>query len=57
MRCSGEYVAEDPLNFTGQYQGSDTVLPADAPFAEDKYEELTYRPYSLEALGSGSQAP
>jgi hypothetical protein len=26
------------------------VLPADAPYADDKCEELTYRNYSLEAL-------
>lgn len=38
-----EYVAEDPLYYTDQYVGSDTVLPADAPFAEDRCEELTYR--------------
>jgi len=45
-----DYTAEDPVNFTDQYAGSDTVYPADAPYAEDKCEELTYRNYSLEAL-------
>jgi hypothetical protein len=45
-----DYTAEDPVNFTDQYAGSDTVLPADAPYAEDRCEELTYRNYSLEAL-------
>jgi hypothetical protein len=45
-----DYVAEDPVNFTDQYTGSDIVLPADAPYAEDRCEELTYRNYSLEAL-------
>ena len=44
-----DYVAEDPVYFTDQYAGSDTVLPADAPFAEDRCEELTYRNYSQEA--------
>lgn len=44
-----EYVAEDPVYFTDRYVGADTVLPADAPFAEDRCEELTYRNYSLEA--------
>jgi hypothetical protein len=50
MALKRDYVAEDPVNFTDQYAGSDTVLPADAPFAEDRCEELTYRNYSLEAL-------
>jgi hypothetical protein len=41
-----DYVAEDPVYFTDQYAGSDTVLLADAPFAVDRCEELTYRNYS-----------
>jgi hypothetical protein len=44
-----DYVAEDPIHFTDQYAGSDTVLPADAPFAVDRCEDLTYRNYSEEA--------
>jgi len=47
-----DYTAEDPVNFTDQYAGSDIVFPADAPYAEDRCEELTYRNYSLEALES-----
>jgi hypothetical protein len=41
-----DYVAEDPVSFTDQYTGSDIVMPADAPFAEDRCEDLTYRNYS-----------
>ncbi|MDX1561813.1 MAG: DUF6152 family protein [Gammaproteobacteria bacterium] len=37
---SREYVAEDPLYFADAYVDSDTVLPADAPFAVDRCEEL-----------------
>jgi len=37
-----EYVAEDPLYFSDQYTGSDTVLPADAPFAVDQCKELAH---------------
>jgi hypothetical protein len=48
MALKRDYVAEDPANFTDQYAGSDIVLPADAPFAEDRCEELTYRNYSRE---------
>jgi hypothetical protein len=44
-----DYVAEDPAYFTDQYVGSDIVKPADAPFAEDRCEDLTYRNYSQEA--------
>jgi hypothetical protein len=45
-----EYVAEDPVYFTDQYAGSDTVMLADSPFADDRCEDLTYRNYSEEAL-------
>ena len=44
-----DYVAEDPVYFTDQYAGSDIVKPADAPFAVDRCEDLTYRNYSEEA--------
>ena len=43
-----DYVAEDPEYFTDQYVGSDIVLPADAPFADDQCKELTYVNYSEE---------
>jgi len=44
-----DYEAEDPVSFTDKYTGSDTVLPADAPYADDKCQDLTYRDYSQEA--------
>lgn len=43
-----EYVAEDPVYYTDKYVGSDTVLPADAPFRVDRCKELTYLNYSKE---------
>jgi hypothetical protein len=43
------YVAEDPVYYTDQYIGSDTVMPADAPFAVDPCEELTYIDFSQAA--------
>ena len=46
MALKREYVAEDPVYYTDQYKGSDTVLPADAPFAVDTCKELTYLNYS-----------
>jgi hypothetical protein len=48
MALKRDYVAEDPVNFTDQYVGTDVVMPADAPFAEDRCEELTYRNHSLQ---------
>ncbi len=46
MALKRDYVAEDPVYYTDQYVGSDTVLPADAPFAVDTCKELTYLNYS-----------
>jgi hypothetical protein len=40
------YVAEDPFYYTDAYAGTDTVLPADAPFAVDPCTELTYLNYA-----------
>ncbi len=48
MALKRDYTAEEPVNFTDQYAGTDIVMPADAPFAEDRCEELTYRNYSLQ---------
>jgi hypothetical protein len=52
MALKRDYVAEDPVNFTGQYAGTDIVMPADAPFANDRCEELTYRNYSQQNPGA-----
>ena len=46
MALKREYVAEDPVYYTDKYVGSDTVLPADAPFAVDTCKELTYQNYA-----------
>lgn len=44
-----EYVATDPVYYTGEYRGSDTVLVADAPYAPEPCEELTFVDYADEA--------
>jgi hypothetical protein len=49
MALKRDYVAEDPVYYTDKYVGSDTVLPADAPFAVDSCKELSYLNYSKEA--------
>jgi len=37
-----DYVAEDPIYFVDQYINTDTVLPADAPFAVEACKELAF---------------
>ncbi len=37
-----EYVAEDPVYFTDQYIGSDTVLVADVPYVAHECDELAF---------------
>jgi hypothetical protein len=48
LALTRDYVARDPVYYTDEYAGADAVLPADAPFAQDRCEELTYRIYSQE---------
>jgi hypothetical protein len=43
------YEADDAAYFVDKYAGSDIVMPADAPFAQDTCKELTYKDYSKEA--------
>jgi hypothetical protein len=43
-----DYVADDSLYFTSQYDGSDVVVAADAPFARDRCQDLTYKDYAKE---------
>jgi len=49
MSLQRDYVAEDPAQFTDQYAGYDIVKPADAPFAVDACQDLTYIDYSEDA--------
>ena len=52
MALKREYIADDPEYFANQYAGSDTVLPADAPFAVDRCKELAH-----EYMSSGDTGP
>ncbi len=47
-RSKRDYVADDSVYFTDQYKGSDVVMPADAPYAADRCQDLTYKDYSKE---------
>ena len=37
-----DYTAEDPVYFTGEYKGADTLLVADVPYEPRECRELTY---------------
>jgi hypothetical protein len=52
MTLTREYVAEDPVYFTGQYAGSDTLKIADLPYSPDPCKELTFIDYSEEGQRS-----
>jgi hypothetical protein len=42
MALTRSYAAEDPVYFTGQFTGSDTILVADAPFDPEPCDELGF---------------
>ena len=48
LALTRDYVADDSVYFTDQYKGSDVVMPADAPYAADRCQDLTYKDYSKE---------
>jgi len=48
LALTREYTAEDPLYFTGQHTGTDTLFVADAPFAVHPCKELMNVDYSAE---------
>ena len=47
LALTREYTAEDPLYFTGQQTGADTLFLADAPFAVHECEELMNVDFSV----------
>jgi hypothetical protein len=38
-----QYVAEDPLYFTGQFRGADTAFVADLPYEPPTCNDLSYK--------------
>ncbi len=50
------YTAQDPLYFTGEYTGSDTIGVADLPYAPDKCQELTFVDFSNDGTAPGGVA-
>jgi len=51
-----EYAAEDPVYFTGQYEGADTIHVADLPYAPDPCDELTFVDYSQAQTSTSPQS-
>jgi hypothetical protein len=48
MALTRSYTATDPVYFDGNYEGSDTIYPADVPYSPDPCNELTFVDYSVE---------
>ena len=57
MALTRSYSAEDPVYFTGQYAGSDTIQVADLPYAPDKCNELGFLDYSKQGQRQGAKKP
>jgi len=50
MTITREYTATDPVYYTDQYTGSDTIGVADLPYSPDKCSELTFVDFSADGL-------
>jgi Family of unknown function (DUF6152) len=64
MTLTREYTATDPVYYTDQYSGSDTIGIADLPYAPDPCSELTFVDFSADGVapdassgGIGPQGP
>jgi uncharacterized protein DUF6152 len=50
MTITREYTATDPVYYTDQYSGSDTIGVADLPYSPDKCTELTFVDFSADGV-------
>jgi hypothetical protein len=50
MTLTREYTATDPVYYTDQYTGSDTIGVADLPYAPDPCTELTFVDFSADGV-------
>jgi hypothetical protein len=50
MTITREYTATDPVYYTDQYTGRDTIGVADLPYSPDKCSELTFVDFSADGL-------
>jgi hypothetical protein len=64
MTLTREYTATDPVYYTDEYTGRDTIGVADLPYAPDKCAELTFVDFSADGVapdansgGIGPQGP
>jgi hypothetical protein len=52
-----EYVATDPLYFTGEYRGTDAVYPADLPYEAPSCNDLSYKTGQGTLAAQGDDVP
>jgi hypothetical protein len=50
MTLTREYTATDPIYYTDQYTGNDTIEVADLPYAPDACSELTFVDFSADGV-------
>jgi hypothetical protein len=50
MTLTRDYTATDPVYYTDQYTGSDTIGVADLPYAVDRCSELTFVDFSADGV-------
>jgi hypothetical protein len=50
MTLTREYTATDPVYFTDEYTGRDTIGVADLPYSPDACSELTFVDFSADGL-------
>jgi hypothetical protein len=56
LKLTRTYSARDPLYFTGEFTGSDTIGVADLPYAPDACKELTFEDFSKDGTAPGGVA-
>jgi hypothetical protein len=57
MTITRSYTAEDPVNFTDQFTGRDTIGVADLPYSPDPCKELTFDDYSRDGVAPNQGSP
>jgi Family of unknown function (DUF6152) len=57
MTITRSYTAEDPMIFTDQFTGRDTIGVADLPYSPDPCKELTFEDYSKDGVAPEGGAP
>ena len=56
MTITRAYTATDPVYYTNEYTGQDTIGVADLPYAPDACQELTFTDFSGDGTAPGGVA-